>query len=499
MGSVQAVANGNTSKGSWHEADAGRPQQSRPPLPRTIVVATLLATAIFAIDVLTPFSFAIAVLYVLVVLVASGTLDRRLVLIVGGLCIALVLIAFVARHDLGETGALARAGVSVVAVLVATALILKNIRGTEVLASQAALLDLTHDAIFARSPDDVILSWNKGAEFMYGWTEAEAVGRRAAELLGADPSEARAEADGDPIANELWERQVRRSTRDGHQRIVLCRSAVERDPSGATRRIVETHSDVTERVEAELALEKGREELAHTARLSTLGELVASIAHEINQPLAAISASGDACLRWLRRDEPEIVEATASAERMAAGARRASDIVSRLRALARRSDPEQKRLVVNDLLDGVLPLLEREIRIHQIALRIERDRRHAEVVGDQIQLQQVLINLMINAMQAMDGVTDRPRNLGLAVATVREAETDRVVITVSDNGPGLPSEMTDNLFSPFFTTKPQGMGIGLSICRRIVEAHGGRITAMPAHPTGAVLAVSLPVAEEAPS
>lgn len=464
--------------------------------PRPTAVATvLLAASIFAVDTFTSFSFAIAVLYVLVVFLAANVFDRRRVLQVGGVCILLILIAFLARHDLGEPGPVARALMSTVAVVVATGLIWQNMKSTEAIAGQAALLDLTHDAIFARAPDDRISSWNRGAEAMYGWSKEEAIGRRSTELLGIEAADRWAGANEILAATGRWEGQVRQQRRDGGQLVVLCRWSLQRDAAGAPRTILETHSDVTERVEAEAALDRMRDELAHSARLSTLGELTASIAHEINQPLAAISASGEACLRWLRRDEPDIAETTASVERMVTSAQRASQIVSRLRALVRRSGSERSRLVVDDLVEEVRPLLQRELRAHKVSLAVERDGTGTAIVGDRIQLQQVLINLMVNAMQAMDAVTDRPRELKVAVVPEAGDEA-RVLITVSDTGPGFAAGEGEQLFSPFFTTKPQGMGIGLSICRRIVEAHGGRITAAPAEPAGAIFTISLPAAEE---
>ncbi|WP_180899166.1 PAS domain-containing sensor histidine kinase [Martelella soudanensis] len=457
--------------------------------------AATLAAAIFVVDAFTPFRYAIAVLYVLVLLLAANVLGRRGVVIVTLFCILLIFIGFLIQHPFDETGAVARAWISVVAVAVTAALTLVNKASTEILANQAALLDLTHDAIFSRTPKDVILSWNRGAEVLYGWKKEEAIGKRSTELLGAESPAAWHVANEKLVLEGRWEGQVRRKRRNGDPRVIMCRWALQRDRAGAPMTVLETHSDITERMEAEFVLDRTREELAHAERLSTLGELTASIVHEVNQPLAAISASGDASLRWLKRNDPDIGEATVLIERIVASAQRASNIISSLRAFARRSPSMHSTIIVNDLVDDIIPLLSREMRAHKVVVDFVRDPRSSAVQGDRVQLQQVLINLVVNAIQAMESSKNDMREIHIAIASGHSEGQDTVEVRVDDTGPGFGPEEGQKLFSPFFTTKAQGMGIGLSICRRIVEAHGGYIWAKLRDEGGAEFGFHLPRSE----
>jgi C4-dicarboxylate-specific signal transduction histidine kinase len=248
-----------------------------------------------------------------------------------------------------------------------------------------------------------------------------------------------------------------------------------------------------------MALDRAKNELVHVSRVTALGELTASIAHEVNQPLAAVTASGEACLRWLRRDVPDLNEATSSIERMIAAARRASEVVARLRALARQTNADYTRVDVDQTIEEVLPLVRREIAARNVDLEVDAA-SGAVILGDRVQLQQVLINLIVNGIQAMEGNGTRPREMRIATSRVASDDGGKsVLITVSDTGPGISAEIELKLFSAFFTTKPQGMGIGLSLCRRIIEAHNGRIWPTRREPTGATFNVSLPLQEEASS
>jgi two-component system sensor kinase FixL len=467
--------------------------------PLAAIAALVLTAVIFAVDAFTPLGFAVAVLYALIVMMVASFLDRRGILIVAGLCISLTLIAFFATHHFREAGPLARAGVSISAIVIATVLTVKNKEFTDALAGQAALLDLTHDAIFTRTQDDVITYWNRGAEVLYGWESREVVGRRASELLESESSIAWKNANAILLATGRWEGEMQTVRRDGEHVHVSCRWSLERDSRGAPRAVLETHNDVTGRIQTEMALDRARDELVHVSRVTALGELTASIAHEVNQPLAAVTASGEACLRWLRRDVPDLNEATTSVERMIGAARRASEVVARLRALARQSGADYTSLDIDQVVEEVLPLLRREIAARDVNLQVDAS-SGAKILGDRVQLQQVLINLIVNGIQSMDGNGARSRDM--RIATSRVASDDggnSVLITVSDTGPGFSPEIGQKLFSAFFTTKPQGMGIGLSICRRIVEAHNGRIWPTRGEPAGATFNVSLPLQEEASS
>jgi PAS domain S-box-containing protein len=245
--------------------------------------------------------------------------------------------------------------------------------------------------------------------------------------------------------------------------------------------------DLTERkrVEAEARENEQRYreaqlELAHVTRVTTLGELTASIAHEVNQPLAAVVANAHACLRWLDGDTPDLDGARRSVEWIIDDGNRASEVIRRVRALAKKTDIEKVALDVNDVVRETIPLVQRELISHQVLLRMELAPTLPMILGDRVQLQQVIINLVMNGIESMQSVTDRPREL---VIRSGQDETQQVLVSVTDCGVGISAENADRLFNAFFTTKATGMGTGLSICRSIVEAHDGRLWATANVPT----------------
>lgn len=244
---------------------------------------------------------------------------------------------------------------------------------------------------------------------------------------------------------------------------------------------------IIERALAERALAEARAELAHVSRVVTLGELTASIAHEVKQPLAAIVTDAQACLRWLDRPVPALDEARACAGRIAGQANRADQVVQRLRDLTRKAEPERVVVDLDTVIGEAVGLMRQEVAGHGVALRLRLAPGLPPVSGDRIQLQQVLINLMVNAVQAMASTPRRE----LAIET-REGAAGEVLVLVGDSGIGLAPEELPRLFTPFRTTKPGGMGLGLSICRSIVEAHGGRILAARNAGAGLTLQVTLP-------
>jgi C4-dicarboxylate-specific signal transduction histidine kinase len=230
-------------------------------------------------------------------------------------------------------------------------------------------------------------------------------------------------------------------------------------------------------------------ELAHVTRVTALGELGASVAHEVGQPLAAIVTSGDACLRWLDREAPQLDEVRACVQLMKSEGTRASEIVLRIRSLTKRTTPQTTRLELNDLVNDVVSLVQREVFDHQVLLRLNLAPELPALLGDRVQLQQVIINLIINGIQAMAGTRDRPREL---LIESRRAENGNVIVAVQDSGTGIDSANADRLFDAFFTTKTNGMGMGLSISRSIIEAHGGRMWASSNAGHGAIFQCSLP-------
>jgi signal transduction histidine kinase len=227
--------------------------------------------------------------------------------------------------------------------------------------------------------------------------------------------------------------------------------------------------------------------------VTALGELTASIAHEVNQPLAAVVANAEACLRWLDRETPDLAAARRSVEWVINDGIRASEVVRRVRTLANKADIEKAPLDINDVVREVVALVQRELSSHRVSLRMELVPALPKILGDRVQLQQVIINLVMNGIEAMQPVTDRPREL---VFRSGRDGTDRVLLSVTDCGVGISVDDADRLFKAFFTTKSSGMGMGLSICRSIVEAHGGRLSACPNEGPGATFQFVLPLDQE---
>ena len=250
-----------------------------------------------------------------------------------------------------------------------------------------------------------------------------------------------------------------------------------------------------ERKRAENALQLAQAELAHVTRVMTLGELTASIAHEVNQPLGAIVTSAASCARWLSAEPPNLEKAFRALERIVSDGRRAGEVIGRIRALMKRQAPRKGWLDINEAILEVVAIAQSQLRREDILLETRLAAGLPLVQGDRVQLQQVLLNLIINAIEAMTGIEERHRELTLVSAT---DGPDAVGIEVRDSGIGLDPAHAAHLFEPFYTTKAEGIGIGLSISRSIVEAHGGHLSAQANTPHGAVLRFSLPVEEAAP-
>lgn len=483
-----------------HEAGAERAGGLAAPTLRMGWMAAVAALCglVFAVDTVLPFDMAIAVLYLVVVVFASSVFERRGLLMVGGICLGLTGLSFLISHIHDyDLSSVMRAVVSLAAIAVTTLLCLRNQAATRALRDQARLLDLSHDAIFVRGPTDIVTYWNRGAERLYGWSRAEAIGRPAGALIR---SQLPAGAEAEFRETGLWEGELTHIAKDGRKITTFSRLSQHRDAPGEPSGTLETDHDITERRLTEEKLHEARAELAHVTRLSTMGELTASITHEVSQPLAAVVTNGEAGLRWLRREQPDLAEAVVSLERMIANARRAGDVVARLRALARREEPEHVPLDAAALVEDCLLLLDRELSTHRIRLDIDLPRTALTVSGDRVQLQQVLINPMINAVQAMDGLPQERRILRIALARRAGASDSAtpplLALLVEDGGPGVGPDALASLFTAFYSTKKDGIGIGLSISRSIVEAHGGHITATAAPSGGLRFTVTLPLLKE---
>jgi PAS domain S-box-containing protein len=267
-------------------------------------------------------------------------------------------------------------------------------------------------------------------------------------------------------------------------------------PSGDLVEYVGTVIDVTERKRAEEERERLRQaqaDLAHINRVTTMGELTASLAHEVNQPIAAAVTSANSCYRWLAGDVPNLEKARAAAMRIVNDGTRAAEIISRIRLLFQKGAPQQELVDVNEIIGEMIVLLRGEATRYLISVRTQLAADLPRVMGDRVQLQQVLMNLMVNGIEAMKAV-DGTRELTIKS---QRAENEQLLVCVSDTGIGLPPEQADRIFDAFFTTKPHGTGMGLRICRSIAESHGGRLWAANNSPRGASFHVSLPARVEA--
>jgi PAS domain S-box-containing protein len=290
---------------------------------------------------------------------------------------------------------------------------------------------------------------------------------------------------------------------NGEVRFVHSRGDVTIDETGRPRRMFGIVQDITERKQSEENLReserRNREaqaELAHVSRLTGLGELTASIAHEVNQPLTGVVTYGGACLRWLDGEVPRIDQARVAVEQMIGSARHASEVIARIRALSKKGASERMRFDINQAIDDVIAMILREINAHGVALKLDLGTSLPPVDGDRVQLQQVIMNLLMNGIQAMNAVTGRHRELRIRS---REEGSDQILVAVEDCGTGIEPEHVDRLFNAFFTTKPDGMGMGLSICRSIVEQHGGRIWVTRNLATGSTFRFTLPAYRETAS
>jgi C4-dicarboxylate-specific signal transduction histidine kinase len=248
-----------------------------------------------------------------------------------------------------------------------------------------------------------------------------------------------------------------------------------------------------ERKRAEEALSQAQADLSRVSRVTTMGELTASLAHEVNQPIAAAVTNANTCLRWLTRDHPDLEEARAAAMRIVKDATRAAEIISRTRLLFKKGTPQRELVDVNEVIREMVVLLRSEAARYNISVLTDLAADLPQVMGDRVQLQQVLMNLMLNGIEAMKDVEGTRE---LAIKSQR-AENEQGLVSVSDTGMGLPLQQADQIFKAFFTTKLQGTGMGLSISRSIVESHGGRLWAAENSPRGASFHFALPTKIEA--
>lgn len=579
-----------------------------PTSPFLPVICAAIAVGVFIADTITPTEFAFGVLYVGVVLLAPRFLQWRGVVLVTLGCMALAVLGyFLSQHYVSPSLAIANHLLSLAVIGVAGFLAVQGQSRELVLREQAGLLDLTHDTIFVRDRDDVIVYWNRGAEELYGWKKAEAVGKVTHQLLQTVFPMPLEEITAELFRAGRWQGELVHTKKDGTPAIVASRWSLQRDGRGHPVAILETNNDITEhkrvedltgqvfesspdgisvigrdyrlrrvnpvyeriwqtpadrlvgqhvgdllgtkffeqeaksyldrcfsgesvsfegwfahpagrryrimtysplrlhsgRVEAALAiihdltehmlaseaLRAAQTELAHVNRISTMGQLTASIAHEVNQPIAAVVTNADAALNWLGAQPPNLNKVREILGQIADDGNRASQVFDRIRALVKKAPPRKSRFDLNEAILEVIALARSEVLKHDVSLQTGLATGLPAVDGDRVQLQQVILNLMLNAVDAMRSIGEGVREL--LISTEADA-AGGMLVTVRDSGMGLDPNDADRVFEAFYTTKPEGLGMGLAICRSIVEAHGGQMWASANKPRGAVFQFTLP-------
>ena len=474
--------------------DPARPADIRG--SRAVPVATLaLALAVFIVDTATPFEINIGLFYLPVVLLAARFLQGRQLVLVAAACAVLSIASFVInvivlRNPPSLGGTVNMLGLVPLAIALTTWFLLQAQDRQRKLREQAGLLDLTQAAMFSRDADDRIEFWNRGAEELYGWHRTDAVGRVAHELLETIFPVPLAEIEAELRRTGRWAGELVHTRRDGEKRFVDSRWSLQRDEQGQPVLILETNTDTTERKRTGEALRQAEADLARMHRVLVLGELSSSIAHEINQPVSALITNASAGLRWLAARPPNVDEARLSLEAIAANGHRVSEIIARICGLAKKAPPRRESVDVNDVIREVVALSQPKLTRHRVHLVSRLADNMPRVMADSLQLQQVVLNLLVNAVEAMDGVADRPRELTITSAA---GEKDQALVEVRDTGVGLDPTNADRLFQSFYTTKADGMGMGLAISRSIIAAHEGRLSAAPNEPHGALFRLTLPI------
>lgn len=483
------------------------------------IVALMLALAIFALDVLSPLQGAVAVLYTVVVVMAARSHDRALTFAAGLAGLAMAAIGYAFSHWGEPLGSPAmRLAVSLIAVGITTLLSVRHLAATE----QRRRSEERYRTIFNAAGLPIWEGDWSAAHAMLSSGEtvtAQMIDRVAHAAIIRDANDAAARLFGLPDRNALIggtiihhhtpaaeatlgriliamsrgdpaiEEETQFLTASGEVIDVVLRVTLPPGGDGWSR-VVVMALDVTERNRVHARLAQSQAELTHVARVTTLGQLAASIAHEVNQPLSAIITYANSGKRWLTREAPDAPEVSDCLDHIAANGTRAAGVIARIRDLARKADPRSEAVPLGPLIEETITLLLRDLQTHNITIHVAVPKDLPPVRGDRVQIQQVLMNLLLNAEQAMDNAPAGERELHLDA----EADADGVSIAVRDRGTGISTDPED-LFAPFFTTKSSGLGMGLSICRSIVEQHGGTLHAANNVGRGATFRFHLPTAD----
>ena len=461
-------------------------------------VAGALAVAIFAIDTLVPLDSAIAALYGIVVLLAANYFqDRGVILWVSAGCLALTVLSFLVQHSLTADAALVRCLVSLLAIGATTFLALKNTRLYRDLAEREAKIRRLADAniigIFIWDFEGRIIEANDAFLRMVGYDREDLVSGRM-RWTELTPPEWR-DRDERRWVPELkmtgslrpFEKEYFR--KDGSRVPVLIGAATfEEDGNQGVAFVL----DLTERKRAEETLRQLESDLAHMNRLSVMGELTASLAHEITQPISSARNNARAAQNFLDMQPPDLGEVREALSCVVGDADRAGDIVDRIRDQIKKAPPRKRRFDLNKAINEVIVLARSEITKNGVSVQTRLTQGLAPVQGDRVQLQQVILNLVLNAVEAMSAVEAGPREL---LISTEQTEANGVLVAVRDSGPGIDPEHVERVFEAFYTTKSSGVGMGLAICRSIIDAHGGRLWADVSEPRGAVFQFTLPNTE----
>ena len=360
----------------------------RSPNSLLAIGAVVFAIAIFVADTFAPRNLAVAVLYVGVVLTAARFCTARGVMLVCAGCWGLIVLsAFLSPDVTGRVFiGVGNTLISMAAIALTTVIAIQSQSAAATLRERASLLDLTHDTIFSRDMNDIITYWNRGAEELYGWSGAEAAGKLVQKLLETTFPAPLDEIKAELLRTGHWEGELVHKKRDGSPVIVASRWSLQRNEAGRPTAILETNNDITERKQTQESLRQTQAELARVTRVTMVGELTAAIAHEVNQPLAGLVSSGNACLRWLAAEPPNLEAARRAVERIVNDGSRAGEVITRIRALISKSPPRRDYLNINATIMEVIALIASEVQRNRISLKTKLSNDLPLVLADRIQL-----------------------------------------------------------------------------------------------------------------
>ena len=466
-------------------------------MPHTIAIV-VTAFAILVIDALVDVDIDIPVLYVAVVLMSARVYERRGIVSVALVCILFTVVGYaVSPGNLLGTTAIANRFLAFLAIGITTFLVLRDHSTNKQREQLASIVASSDEAIYSKGLDGRVTSWNAAATRIFGYEADEIIGQPLTRII---PSELQAEEmdvfarlqRGEQIRNE----ETVRVAKDGHLIDMSITVSPIYDISGNIIGASKIGRNITERKRAEEALRAAQAELAHVNRVTTVSQLTASITHEVNQPVAAALNNASAALRFLDQNPPDLEEVREALRCVVNDAGRAGDIIGRIRDHIRKAPVRKDSFDLNEAIKEVIALARSEMAKNEVSIQARLMDGLSPVEGDRVQLQQVVLNLILNAVEAMSSIGDGFREL--MISTEQSLEHG-VLVAVRDSGPGIDPENLERIFEAFYTTKSNGMGMGLAICRSIIEAHGGRLSASGNAGPGATLQVILPAYRQAAS